>query len=336
MDDIDLRKPLQIEKLSLHEHYLFQQKIRDLVSTLTLQCPKPIDRIAISQHASSFIDAGIHMREMAVFYREFRNLIPPAIMDPLMKSARKSFDMVRRNWLLTLTKTRDGVASAESFYSYRDPGMSDREHREYKKVLKDAKKNQNSNAGGGSTAKKQKFGRGGFNNKGRGRGGGGYNDGGNFHSGGGYQGGGGYDFGAGSFDPFQGQGQGEIEELLNAQNKILVEDVRRLRDQNLAAVLMIRALKLQSELINLKTASLKEEVTSLLLDVKKSFLGGIPFPPSYFKNSSSTGRGGHGGGGFNHGGFGGGYRGNNYRGRGGGGGGGSGHGGNQRSEGQSN
>ena len=329
METVDLRKPVDVEKLSVHEHYQYQQRVRDLVSSLTLQSTKPIDRMNVTSHATSFLDAGVHMRTMASFYKEYCNLIPPEIMDPMMKTARKAYDSVRRDWLMTLTKVRDGVAPAESFYSYTVPGMSDREHLAYKKVLKENKHKAQTPNTGGFTQKKQRTGRGGFHNS---RGGGGRGGGRNFHDGGGFQ----SDYNSGGFDPFQNQGM--ANEDVFVQNEVLVKEVRMIRDENLSMLIILRALKLQSLLLSIKMNSLKEEVTTLLLDVKNVNYGGIPFPPSYLRKPSSVGRGGHGGGSYNNGGNRGNYRGNNYNNRGNnhGGGGGGNQGGNQGSGGAAN
>ena len=310
MEDIDPSKPVDIEKLSNHEYYLHVQRIRDTASQVGAQSQKQIDRMTVGSHAVSFITAGNHLRAMSEFDHQFKPYVPDKARDPLVRGARKVFDSVRKDWVMSLTKVRDGVSTAEQFYTANTPGMSKTESQAYRKVLKDTK-GKSQGGGHGTTPKKMKFGRGGFNNNR----GGGHNR--NFPSGGGG------DFG-GSFDPFN---QGEKCKFLQDRNEDLEKSLKMLVDQNTQKTLIIRSLQLQSVLMAMKLDAFRTELFSLLNDIKITNSGSVPYQPSYYKDSSSVGPPQYGGGGYNsgggnhHGGFGrggrGGYRGNNYRGGGG-------------------
>ena len=229
------------------------------------------------------------------------------------------------------------MAAAEAFHKSVTPGMSDKEMAAYRKVLKETK-GKHSGGSQGGTPKKHKFGRGGFNNRGGGHGQR------NFPSGGGGE--------FGGYDPFSSAG--EERKLLSDQNAALRKTLRMLEEQNVQRLILIRAWQLESFLMSMKIDALKQELVSLLIDIKEDHFGTVPYKPSYLKDSSSVGpnqygsggHGGHGGyggydGGFGRGGRGrggGGYRGNNYRGRGGGDQGGdrSSYGGNQTAGGSTN
>ena len=297
MEDIDPKRPVDVEKMSPYEYHIHVQRIRDTVSSLGGQGAKEIDRMFIQSHATAYIEAGDHMRNMASFNKEFRPYVPEGAREPLMRTARRLYDAVRKDWILTMTKVKDGVATAESFYKSTNPGMSDKEMAAYRKVLKETKGKSHS-GGHGSTPKKMKYGRGGYNHS---RGGGHGQR--NFPAGGGEYGG---------FDPFQG----EQRQLLSDQNAELRKALRLLEEQNMKKLLIIRALQIDSFILNMKMDALNLELVSLLKDIKEDNLGSVPYQPSYLKPSFPVGppqygsgnQGGHGG----QGGYGGGGGGNNH------------------------
>lgn len=335
MEDIDLNKPLDIEKMSPHEYFMHQQRVRDTVSSaLQKDSQKQIDKITVSSHANSFLDNGTHLRALSHFRREFKAWVPEEALDPLLKTARKAYDSVRKDWLMSLTKVRDGVAPAENFYTYTVPGMSEKEHLAYRKLLRDNKnKTPPSTQGGGFPKRGRGAGRGGYNNS-RGAG----------HGRGGYNSGGGYDYGG--FDPYQNQG--EALRIMMIQNKVMKETKEDLASQNNYLHLAVRSLQIRNFLINRKLELLKEDVafnlSQLSLHAAPPRISWndqhvnppmIPWQNVYYNDPSHLGRG-HGGGGYgrgnNRGGGGrGGYKGNNYDNNQGGGGGNNHFGGNQAS-----
>ena len=339
MEDIDLNKQLEIEKMSPHEYFMHQQRVRDTVSSaLQKESQKQIDKITVSSHANSFLDNGTHLRTLSHFQREFKTWVPGEALDPLMKTARKAYDSVRKDWLMSLTKVRDGVAPAENFYTYTVPGMSEKEHLAYRKLLRDNKnKNPQSTQGGGFPKRGRGGGRGGYNNSG-------YNNSrGAGHGRGGYNSGGGYDYGG--FDPYQNQG--EALRVMMVQNKVMKEMKEDLTSQNNYLDIAVRSLQIKNFLINRKLDHLKEDVAFNLSQLSLHAAPPMIFwqnhqvnPPMFpwenvYYNDSTLGRG-HGGGGYNRGnnrggGGRGGYRGNNYDNNQGGGGGSTHFGGNQAS-----
>ena len=335
MEDIDLNKPLDIEKMSPHEYFMHQQRVRDTVSSaLQKDSQKQIDKITVSSHANSFLDNGTHLRALSHFQREFKYWVPEEALDPLLKTARKAYDSVRKDWLMSLTKVRDGVAPAENFYTYTVPGMSEKEHLAYRKLLRENKtKNPPSTQGGGFPKRGRGGGRGGYNNyRGTGHGRGGYNS------------GGGYDYGG--FDPYQNQG--EALRIMMIQNKVMKETREDLTSQNNYLNLAVRSLQIRNFLINRKLNQLKEDVafnlSQLSLHAAPPMISWhnhhvnppvTPWQIDYYNDPSNLGRG-HGGGGYNRGnnrggGGRGGYKGNNYDNNQGGGGGANHFGGNQAS-----
>ena len=168
MEDLDPKKRTDIEKLSPHEYALHKERVRDNVSSLSTTGQKFIDRYMLASHAASYLDIGGHVRLVAAFDKEFGPYVPANIRDGLMESARKVYDAVRKDWLLVLTKVKDGVMPAEQFYTSTTPGMTTKEASAYKKMLKNSKRQ---NGGGqGGTPKKGRFGRGGSFDGGRGGG----------------------------------------------------------------------------------------------------------------------------------------------------------------------
>ena len=323
MENIDVRKPIDVERHTYHEFELHKQKIRDTVAALSMQSQKEIDRMTVSSHASSYIKQGVHLREVSRFCSHFQRYVPQEALEPMMKSGRECYDAVRQDWLMALTKVRDGVAPAENFYSSVAPGMSEKEHNAYKKILRDAKAKQKS--AGDSFSRKKKY------NRGRGGGGGrgGY--------GGGDRRGSDYDF-----DPFR-DNSGEALKSLMEQNEGLRRKVFELKSQNEYLSLIIGNLKVQSYLISKKYEMLRDDTVLLLLQIKQAHHGAIPYKPVNYSWFPSAGRdqyrdGGRGGGGYHSGGGGyrGGYKGSNHRGGHGGGGGGGGFGGNQSGGGATN
>ena len=170
MEDLDPKKRTDIEKLSPHEYALHKERVRDNVSSLSATGQKHIDRYMLASHAASYLHIGGHVRLVAAFDKEFGPYVPENIRSGLVESARKSYDAVRKDWLLVLTKVKDGVMPAEQFYTSTTPGMTAKEASAYKKVLKN---NKRPNSGGqGGTPKKGRFGRGGSGSFDNGRGGG--------------------------------------------------------------------------------------------------------------------------------------------------------------------
>ena len=322
MEDIDVRKPIDIEKMTPHEFERHKQRIRDMEASLSMTSQKQIDRMTIQSNAESYITQGGHLRDVSAFCRNFQNYVPQEALQPMMESGRKGYDYVRKNWLMSMTKVRDGVGPAEAFYSSVAPGMSDKEHAAYKRILKDNKPKQHQDF-----SKKRKFNRGG---RGGGRGRGGYNA------------GGGHDYG---FDPFR-ESSGEELETLVIRNEALAKEAWLMKQENERVSLMINNLKVQNYLVNKKLEMLRSDVVLLLLQIKQAHSGVIPYQPVNSDWLSSAGRdhyndGGRGGR-DNHynsggGGYRGGYKGSNHRGgQGGGGGGGNTYGSSQAGGGASN
>ena len=192
MEDIDLRKQVDVEKLSAHEYAMHQERVRDTVASLTLEPHKAIDRISVTNHASSYLDASSHIRALSAYCREMEPYNPPDVLRELLKSGRKSYDSVRKNWLMQVTKVKHGVQTAENFSSFSVPGMSAKEAVAFRKLTKDSKTKNPGSQGGGPPK--------------RGRGHGGYGRGG-YGRGGGRGGYGGYD--NGGFDPSNNQGKNQ-------------------------------------------------------------------------------------------------------------------------------
>ena len=326
MEDIDVRKPIDIEKQTPHEFERHKQRIRDTVAALAMNSQKQIDRMTVQSHAESYINQGVHLRDVSSFCRHFQNYVPQEALQPMMESGRKGYDSVRKDWLMSMTKVKDGVGPAEAFYSSVAPGMSRTEHNAYKKILKDNKPKQNQ---GGDFNRKRKFGRGrGGGGRGRGR----------------YDTRGGSDY---DFDPFR-DGSGEKLENLLIKNETLAREAWLLKRENERVVMMVNNLEVQKYIINKKLEMLREDLLLLLLQIKLAHCGAIPYLLNSNNQFPSAGRdhygdGGRGGGGghghYNSGGGGyrGGYKGSNHRGgHSGGGGGGNSYGSNQGGGGASN
>ena len=234
MEDIDLRKAVDVEKMSSHEFVMHQDKVRHMVAALSLEAQKPIDRITISGHAASYTNISSHMRMLSTFCREMEPFTDRDILQGLLKSSRQTYDSVRKDWLRAFTKVKYGVYTAENFSSFSIPGMSEKEQTAVRKLVKDPKNKRQDQ--GGPPSK-----------RGRGRGGrGGY---GNFRGGfggfrGGYGGGGGYDSG---FDPYDNRGIKEVVDqpdgtdglnssmqAMSLENLSPEQKVDQLRRENLA------------------------------------------------------------------------------------------------------
>ena len=56
---------------------------------------------------ASYIDAANNVRMIASFVRDYARAVPDAVMKSLLKSARKSFEAVRRDWLQMVTKIKE-------------------------------------------------------------------------------------------------------------------------------------------------------------------------------------------------------------------------------------
>ena len=228
MEDIDLRKSVDVEKMSSYEFAMHQDKVRHMVAALSLEAQKPIDRITISGHAASYTNISSHMRMLSTFCREMAPFTDRDILQGLLKSSRQTYDAVRKDWLRAFTKVKYGVYTAENFSSFSIPGMSEKEQTAVRKLVRDPK-NKRQGSQGGPPPK-----------RGRGRGGrGGY---GNFR--GGYSGGGGYD---GAFDPYDNRGIKEAVDqpdgtdglnssmqAMSLENLSLEQKVVQLRRENLA------------------------------------------------------------------------------------------------------
>ena len=108
MDEIDLNKRSEVEKLPHQEFLLHLNQVRDTVTQCLSPSSKPIDRIALTSHMTSYIDAANNMRMVASFVREYARVVPENVLKSMLKSARKSFDSVRRDWLQIVTKLKEG------------------------------------------------------------------------------------------------------------------------------------------------------------------------------------------------------------------------------------
>ena len=102
----------------------------------------------LASHAPFYLNIGGHVRLVAAFDKEFGPYVPENTRSGLMESARKSYDAVRKDWLLVLTKVKDGVMPAEQFYTLTTPGMTAKEASTYKKVLKNNKRPNSGGQGG--------------------------------------------------------------------------------------------------------------------------------------------------------------------------------------------
>ena len=103
MEDLDPKKPVDVEGMSPYEYHLHTQRIRDTASSLGGQATKDIDKFSVSSHATTYITAGDHMRNMAAFNKAFRPYVPEDAREPLVNTARKTYDAVRKDWVLTIS-----------------------------------------------------------------------------------------------------------------------------------------------------------------------------------------------------------------------------------------
>ena len=328
MEDIDLRKQVDVEKLSAHEYAMHQERVRDTVASLTLEPHKAIDRISVTNHASSYLDASSHIRALSAYCREMEPYNPPDVLRELLKSGRKSYDSVRKNWLMQVTKVKHGVQTAENFSSFSVPGMSAKEAVAFRKLTKDSKTKNPGSQGGGPP----KRGRGGYGRGGYGRGGGR----------GGY---GGYD--NGGFDPSHNQG---ISHINVEDDKELAREVKGLHIQNSLIAQKVDQLRIENLIIAHKASVLRLHAFEALRQSKDFDQYLFARMNLYSKWYAFLGKNQGGGGGYNN--HGGGYGYDNRGGRGGGGGrggfkgsnfpnnqgggGGGGYGGNQSGGGASN
>lgn len=312
MEDIDLRKPVDVEKMSSYEFAMYQDKVRDMVAALSLEAQKPIDRISVSGQATSYTNMASHMRMLSAFCREMEPYTDQDILKGLLKSGRQSYDSVRKDWLRAYTKVKYGVYTAENFSSFSIPGMSEKEHTAVRKLVRDPKNKFQGPQGGGPP--KRGRGRGGRGGYGNARGGG--------H--GGYGGGGGYDHGG--FDPYNSQGINTVEQPDEIDD--LSSKIEDLSLQNLSIEQKVDQIRLENLIIAQKANVLRAAAIGALKQSQEfdRYLAGRMnlYSIWYIALGNSRGRGHNNRGGGRGGG---GYQGDNYRANNQGGGGGAAYGG---------
>jgi hypothetical protein len=194
MDDpVDLRKRSKVEKMTQQEFLQHANNLRDTAASIN--CQKNIDRIFLVSAMQLYADAATNIRLLSAIAVQNAQNMPEESVSQSLQSARKVLEGARRNWIRTVTKIKDGVATAESYANFAIPGMDSEEATKYRKLIKEKKPKADSGGSSeyGASRKRSNF-------RGRGRGGGNYyrNDdrGGYDH----YYGGDGYGRGRGGYD----------------------------------------------------------------------------------------------------------------------------------------